>query len=306
MEKSFKYISAIVIAFILFSSAIALKQFSLSGSSATEIKFISKPEVLPMSTIDVKMLGSEINNGQYSVFPIYISEINNGLFYYADNKNKSNVLITRDFLFSKYDSSMSSWSKPISLTKDFPAFKVINKYMNFTEIFITIDDDIYSVDLKKNTFTPQKLNINTKYIECSPCISPDGNTLYFVSNRPGGFGGKDIWSSERLSNGNWSEPVNLGKKVNTPEDEESPFMMADNATLYFSSKGPGSMGGFDIFVSTRNDDGFWSMPENLGTPVNTAGDDFFYITDTYGKRAFYSSDNAKKGNQDIYFVNYKK
>ena len=137
--------------------------------------------------------------------------------------------------------------------------------MNFQEIFVTIDDDIYSVDLRKSTFSPHKLNINTKYIECSPSLSPDGNTLYFVSDRPGGFGGKDIWSSERLSNGNWSEPVNLGSKVNTAEDEESPFMMADGATLYFSSKGHNGMGGYDIFSTTQNDDGLWSKPENLGS-----------------------------------------
>ncbi len=183
---------------------------------------------------------------------------------------------------------------PINSKKDYASFQEINKNINFQEIFITIDDDIYSVDLRKSTFSPQKLNINTKYVECSPSLSPDGNTLYFVSNRPGGFGGKDIWSSERLSNGNWSEPVNLGSKVNTADDEESPFMMADGATLYFSSKGHESMGGYDIFSATLNDDGFWSKPENLGAPVNTTGDDFYYITDTYGKCAFYSSDKAKK------------
>jgi hypothetical protein len=146
----------------------------------------------------------------------------------------------------------------------------------------------------------------TKYIETSPCLSPDGNTLYFVSDRSGGFGGKDIWASERLSKGNWSDPVNLGDKVNTASDEESPFMMSDGATLNFSSKGHNSMGGYDIFSATQNDDGFWSNPENLGTPVNTISDDFFYITDTYDKLAFYSSDKAQLGNQNIYFVNYKK
>jgi len=306
MNKTFRYISAIAIVLIFFSGAIAFQHFSSSVNvSSTNLKFISNPVFIPPS-IDIKKLGSEINNGQYSVFPIYISEINSGLFYYADNRNSNNVLISRDFLFSKFDSAKSVWSKPINLLKDYPAFQEINKNMNFMEIFITIDDDIYSVNLRKNTFSPQKLNINTKYVECSPCLSPDGTTLYFVSDRPGGSGGKDIWESERLSNGNWSEPVNLGKKVNTSADEESPFMMADCATLYFSSKGLTSMGGYDIFVTTRNDDGFWSMPENLGTPINTTSDDFFYITDTYGKRAFFSSDKAKQGNQDIYFVSYKK
>ena len=306
MKKIYKYISAILIALILFSGAIAFTHLSSSVSTTSDFKFLSNPVLSSNSTIDIKKLGSEINNGQYSVFPIYISEINNGLFYYADTKNTNNVLMKRDFLFSKFDSIKSAWSKPINLDTDYSIFQEINKNMNFMEIFITIDDDIYSVNLRKNSFSPQKLNINTKYVECSPCLSPDGTTLYFVSNRPGGFGGKDIWSSVRLSSGNWSEPVNLGNKVNTSADEESPFMMADNATLYFSSNGPGSIGGFDIFVTTQNDDGYWSMPENLGSPVNTTSDDFFYITDTFGKKAFYSSDKTQKGNQDIYFVSYKK
>ena len=104
----------------------------------------------------------------------------------------------RDFLFSKYDSIKSTWSKPINLETDYSIFQEINKNMNFMEIFITIDDDIYSVNLRKNSFSPQKLNINTKYVECSPCLSPDGTTLYFVSDRPGGSGGKDIWSSSKI------------------------------------------------------------------------------------------------------------
>jgi hypothetical protein len=299
--KTYKYIPVVALALILFN-AIAINH--VSSTLNTSAKF--NPTFASKQAIDVKKLGSEINGGQSSTFPLYLSEINFGLIYYADNKNSNNVLISRDFLFSKFDSTTSTWSSPINLAKDYSIFQEINKNMNFMEIFITIDDDIYSVDLKKSTFSPQKLNINTKYLESSPCLSPDGNTLYFVSDRPGGMGGKDIWSSERLSKGNWSEPVNLGNKVNTAADEESPFMMADGATLNFSSKGHNGMGGFDIFSTTQNDDGFWSNPENLGAPVNTPSDDFFYITDTYGKRAFYSSDKAQQGIQDIYFVSNKK
>jgi hypothetical protein len=254
-----------------------------------------------LSHVDIKPL-SEVINGTSSAFPIYISEINSGLIYYTDNKNSNNVLISRDFFFSKFDSTTSTWSKPINLLKDYSLFREINKNMNFVEIFVTIDNDIYSVDLKKSEFSPQKLNINTKYIETSPSLSPDGNTLYFISNRPGGFGGKDIWASERLSNGNWSAPVNLGNKVNSSEDEESPFMMSDGATLYFSSMGHKSYGGYDIFTSTQNDDGLWSAPENLGTPVNSTSDDYCFITDSLGINAYYSSDKMQKGNQNIYSV----
>jgi Tol biopolymer transport system component len=302
--KTLKYISAAALALILLN-AIAFNNVSTLNSSS-KVKFVANLASSTSVATDVKQLGSEINNGKSSSFPIYVSEINHGLFYYTDINNSNSTLLSRNFLFSKFDSNTSTWSKPINLEKDFSSFQEINKNMNFQEIFITIDNDIYSVDLKKSTFSPHKLNINTKYVECSPSLSPDGNTLYFISNRPGGFGGKDVWSSERLSNGNWSEPVNLGSKVNTAEDEESPFMMADGATLYFSSKGHSSMGGFDIFSATLSDDGFWSKPESLGTPVNTVGDDFYYITDTYGKCAFYSSDKGQQGKQSIYCVNYQK
>jgi hypothetical protein len=271
-----------------------------------KVKFALNTSTGLKPTINIEKLGSEINSEQTNKFPIFYSEINHGLIYYADHVSSDNKFISRDFLFSKFDSNNSKWEKPISLLKDYSSFQEINRYMNFHEIFITINNDIYSVDLRKSTFSPQKLNINTKYIETSPSLSPDRNTLYFVSNRPGGYGGKDIWSSERLSNGKWSEPVNMGSKINTAEDEESPFIMDDNATLCFSSKGHNSIGGYDIFISTRNDDGFWSNSESLGSPVNTTSDDFCYITDTYGKRAFYTSDKAMPGNQDIYIVSYNK
>lgn len=301
--KTIKNISATALALILIN-AIALTHLP-TQNTLPKVNFLTNAISTTAVATEIKQLGVEINNGQSSSFPICLSEIRNGLFYYTDINNSSSGLISREFLFSSFDSKTSSWSKPINLEKDYASFQELNKNMNFTEIFITIDNDIYSVDLKKSTFSPQKMNINTKYIECSPSLSPDGNTLYFISNRPGGFGGKDIWSTERKSNGNWSEPVNLGSTVNTKDDDESPFMMADGATLYFSSKGHNSIGGYDIFSTTLNDDGLWSDPETLGTPVNTTGDDLYYITDNFGKCAFYSSDKAQAGKQYIYCVNYK-
>jgi Tol biopolymer transport system component len=302
--KTIKNISVVALVLIIIN-AVAFNKVSNLYSSF-KVKFVANSISSTAVANDINPLSDEINCRESCSYPIYISEINHGLFYYTDTRNSNNEPVNRDFFFSEFDSNTSTWSKPINLEKDYASFREINKNMNFKEIFVTIDNDIYSVDLMKNTFSPHKLNINTKYVECSPSLSPDGNTLYFVSNRPGGFGGKDIWSSERLSNGNWSDPINLGSKVNTAEDEESPFMMADGATLYFSSKGHNGMGGFDIFSATQNDDGLWSVPENIGAPVNTSGDDFYYITDTYGKCAFYSSDKTQQGKQDIYCVNYKK
>lgn len=299
-----KKIITIISVICLLQSLMYIQAYTITKrTSFNPPAFFYNPSALHsgFSHVDVKVLSAVIN-GTYSVYPIYMSEINEGLIYCADNRNSKNVLIGRDFLFSKFDSSTSAWSKPISLIKDYAQFQEINKNMNFVEIFITMDDDIYSVDLRKSSFSPHKLNINTKYVECSPSLSPDGNTLYFISDRPGGYGGKDIWSSERLSSGNWSEPVNLGSKINTAEDEESPFMMADGATLYFSSKGHNSMGGYDVFNSTLSDDGYWSVPENLGAPVNSTADDNYFITDSRGINAYYSSNKMQTGNQNIFNV----
>jgi hypothetical protein len=253
--------------------------------------------------VDVKKLSSEINSLRSCQYPLYVSENNSGLFYFTEF-TKGNELVNREYFFSKYDSSTSSWEAPINIRKEYSKFYEENKSMNYDEIFITIDNDIYRVNLKEKAFLPHKLNINTKYIETSPMLSADGTTLYFISDRPGGSGGKDIWASERLANNQWGEPYNLGDAINTSDDEESPFLMLDGTTLYFSSKGHNSYGGYDVFVSTRNDSGAWSAPENLGDPVNTTSDDYYYITDSYGKMAYYSSDKQNKDKQDIFIIKY--
>ena len=255
------------------------------------------------SRVDVKALSTVIN-GTSLEFPIYISEINSGLIYYVDYKSGNNGTGTRQFYFSKLDSASGEWSTPINIAKEYSKFQKENMIMNYDVIFITIDDNIYSVDFKNDVFSPQLLSINTKNIECSPSLSPDGSTLYFVSDRSGGYGGKDIWASERLSNGKWSTPYNMGKDINTSQDEETPFIMSDGGTLCFSSVGHNSYGGYDIFTTTQNDDGNWSTPENLGAPVNSTSDDYSFITDSEGGKAYYSSDKMEKNNENIYNVIY--
>jgi outer membrane protein OmpA-like peptidoglycan-associated protein/tetratricopeptide (TPR) repeat protein len=176
------------------------------------------------------------------------------------------------------------------------------------ELFIYKDDNgdgnIYVSYFKNDEWSvPEKLpsEVNSKSWETHASLSSDGNTLYFTSDRPGGFGGRDIYMCEKLASGKWSKAINLGSKINTEYDEESPFILPDNVTLYFSSKGHESMGGFDIFTSTMSDDGYWSSPENIGYPINTSDDDVFYVPTKDEKHAYYSS--AKEGglgDQDIY------
>ncbi|MCC7302937.1 MAG: OmpA family protein [Bacteroidia bacterium] len=148
-------------------------------------------------------------------------------------------------------------------------------------------------------------DINSKAWEPSACVTPDGNTLYFVSDRKGGYGGRDIYRVKRLPNGNWSMAQNLGPVINTPYDEDAPFMHPDNRTLFFSSTGHKSMGGFDIFYAQLFDTA-WGPPANLGYPANTTDDDIFYVTSSDGKRGYYASGKeGGLGDKDIYMITFE-
>ena len=143
--------------------------------------------------------------------------------------------------------------------------------------------------------------VNTPYWESQPSISADGNMLFFSSNRPGGFGGKDIWYSVLGADSKWKQPVNLGEKVNTEGDEMSPFIHFDGRTLYFSSDGRAGMGGFDIYMTTMNPDTTWTEPVNLGYPINTYNDEMGLVIESSGKRAYFSSVREKSNGKDIFY-----
>lgn len=152
---------------------------------------------------------------------------------------------------------------------------------------------------------PTKLgsDINTEHWETHAVISADERFLYFVSNRPGGFGGRDIWMCKKLPNGMWGLAQNLGPKINTPYDEDAPFIHPDGKQIFFSSNGHKSMGGFDIFFADLQEDGTWTDPINLRHPINTTADDIYYVTSADGKRAYLSSfRDGGKGEKDIYIV----
>lgn len=150
-------------------------------------------------------------------------------------------------------------------------------------------------------------NVNTKdFHESSACYSPDGNALYFVSDKPGGLGEHDIYISYRDEKGNWGEAKNLGPVINTEFNEEAVFMHPDGKTLYFSSEGHNSIGGYDIFRSVYNvTTQSWSKPENLGYPVNTTDSDVFFVISADGKHGYYTSTNVKgKAGRDLYLITF--
>ena len=167
--------------------------------------------------------------------------------------------------------------------------------------------DLLFSDFKNSRFQklePVKINgVNSKYWETHCSVTRDGQQMYFVSDRPGGFGGRDIYRIVLLPNGNWSDPINLGSAINTSFDEDCPFISVDNKTLYFASNGPLSMGEFDIFVSIRDEQDVWSNPVNLGYPINSMGDDVFYTTTANGLIGYLTSfRKGGHGEKDIYRI----
>ena len=163
-------------------------------------------------------------------------------------------------------------------------------------------DIYYSSFDGKNWSVPFNIGppVNTRAWESQPSISANGRMLFFASNRPGGFGGMDLWYSILNDDGKWSIPVNLGKTINTPGDEMSPFIHFDGRTLYFSSNGRVGMGGFDIYITRMNDDTTWTEPQNLGYPINTYNDEMGLIIDASGQKAYFSSKRDDIHGKDIY------
>lgn len=193
-----------------------------------------------------------------------------------------------------------------------------NKHLYYTVVEPDGNYDIYTSSLIYGNWSDAKGLGNTinsaDSWDSQPSISADGNTLYFASNRPGGYGGVDLWKSEKDENGNWKTPVNLGRNINTEGDEKSPFLHWDSKTLYFSSgdneqaaTSHMNIGGFDIFYSKMDSAGRWGKPKNIGYPINTTGNDVGFFVSADGKYGYFASNDNQKtkgqsvGGYDLYY-----
>ena len=173
-------------------------------------------------------------------------------------------------------------------------------------LFIYTENSVWkSIKDKKGQWSvPERMNQNVNIGSHTPSvfITPNGKEIFIVSTgAKGSIGGRDIYHSEILEDGTWDEPKNLGPKINTKYNEDAPYVKKDGKTLFFASEGHNSMGGYDIFKSVKDSEGNWGTPINIGSPINSAGDDIYYIENEEGNMAFYSSQRpGSHGYLDLY------
>ncbi len=271
---------------------------------------------------EINNIGSEINSENQEYVPVISSDESVLIFTYTGPKSTGGLMdaeFNEDPNGAYYEDVFMSqrvgenWLTPENIgpninTKNHDASIALSSDGQKLFIFHSTDKDggdIYMSTLKGNVWgeaIPLGPNINTKYWEGSCSISANDQTLYFASERPGGSGGKDIYVSKKMPDGSWGKAENLGPAINTIYNDDSPFIHPDGITLFFSSEGHSSIGGYDIMYST-NKEGKWGEPVNIGYPINTTEDERFYVLTADGEHGYYSSDmKGGKGQQDIYVV----
>jgi hypothetical protein len=247
-----------------------------------------------------KSMGADFNQGSINDDPAVSFDGNT--IVYTEHRGIANAIF-----YSKKE--RGKWQPPIEITAEINAGEdcTSNSLNNDgTELFLyktdNYDGAIYSSRFVNGAWTPIKKlnkNINTKFYESHASISSDGKKLYFTSNRDGGQGNLDIYVSEKDASGDWGPAVNLGAAVNTPFNEDTPFITKNDSVLYFCSEGHTSMGGFDNFKSQKSGTA-WKTPTNLGYPINTTDDDKFFQPVNNGLNAYYSMTTGYKKKEIFY------
>jgi outer membrane protein OmpA-like peptidoglycan-associated protein/tetratricopeptide (TPR) repeat protein len=269
-------------------------------------------------------LGSNINT-KYNEYGAVISADESVIIYTARRDNsiggKIDPMLNEHFedLYISYRQEDGAWGPSQNLgenvnSKDHDAVSAISADGQKVLIYLGRKDnagDLYECVLNGDVWSkPESLgkNVNTKdYHESSACYSPDGNTIYFVSDKPGGFGAHDIYITRKDEKGRWGPAENIGSTINTQYDEEGVYMHPDGKTLYFSSKGHNSIGGYDIFKTVHDaTSNTWSKPENIGYPVNTTDNDVFFVISANGKHGYFTSNSQpdSKGLRDLYVITF--
>jgi hypothetical protein len=268
--------------------------------------------------ISVESLGNTINTEAPEYVPVFNQ--NNELIYTSKrrvdkkvNLNIGEAKYGESMFIAKYNNGkfeeVKSYS-PLSNTNLNSIYgknneSVISVTGDGKKIFVYRDGQIYETTVDELDKTkPKQLSksINNYTYKSHAFLSKDGNTLFFTSDSKKGLGGNDIYKTTKIKEGQWTQPENLGAVINTSYDEDAPYLSEDGLTLYFSSKGHEGFGGFDIY-KTKFENGKWTTPENLGQPINSTGNDIFYIE--HLGSGYYSSNRVGGfGDMDIFKINY--
>lgn len=260
--------------------------------------------------------------------PVQFTEENMGEIFNDENSNFDPVISAdgKSFAYMTslkfYDAVMFSrlingkWSAPNNITPELQSdgdFYISSLSSDGRILFLSknddFDSDIYSSNFDGTAWSKAvKLNknVNTRYWEAQASMTEDGKHLIFSSDRPGGFGGLDLYISEKI-NGEWGPAVNLGPEINTAYNEDRPFIINSGKTLFFCSQGHENIGGYDIFKSERQSNNLWGKPVNLGYPVNTPDDNLFFTPAGNGSTGYYSvfRETGGLGKEDIYKITFK-
>lgn len=265
-------------------------------------RFIEKP-----ADFIIENMGEIINNDKNNFSPVISGDEKSFIFM-------TKLPFYNAVMFSRKVSG--KWTEPVNITPDLQTDKgiYVSSLSSDGKTLYLSQDDNFNSDLLTSTYDGTKWskavklnsNINTKYWESQGCISDDGNYLYFSSDRPGGFGGLDIYVSKR-ENGEWGAAANLGHEINTTFNEDRPSLTGKGQVLFFASQGHDNMGGYDIFRSEKLSSGIWKKPENPGYPFNTTDDNIFFTPSENGKAGFFSvfRDGEGFGGDDIYRIRFK-
>ncbi|MBN2669112.1 MAG: PD40 domain-containing protein [Bacteroidales bacterium] len=267
--------------------------------------------------IEINALGANINSTEDDYSPLINADETFMVFTSRREGSTGGQLNDEGRYYEDVYSSikdMGQWQKAVPFNNNINTTRhdaAVALSADGNDMIIYRDDygigNLYSSHLFSNGWSKaEKLssNVNSKNNETHAAFSHDGQTLYFISDIDGGYGGKDIYFSNKLPNGQWGLPQNLGIGINTKWDEDGVYIHPDGSKLYFSSEGHNSMGGYDIFYCEWLAESGWSEPKNVGYPINTTDDDVFAVFSADGKRAYYSAQKKDgMGGFDIYMMN---
>ena len=286
-------------------------KFEMEGENFANLEYVDKQieacelaEEMTSRPLQVKFTKMETGDGFVDDAFFGIRSADNSTMVCMTNTNREKTIM----MARNID---GNWTKPSNIHTQLgnhPDCQLSSLSHDGSTLLLSRSDP-FNADLYISHFDGKKWSamealprhINTAYYESSASLSGDGQKLYFTSNRKGGYGALDIYISEIQEDGKWGKAYNAGAKLNTMYNENTPFITEEGEVLYFSSQGHTTIGGYDVFLTSRQPDGSWSLPRNLGYPINTPDDDLNYIPESGGRNAYFASAaRGRDGEPGIY------